>query len=74
MDGQVKEWVWAAGGLFGDEITVLVEGMYSVPQILDIYGNNTARCYSSATHLINTSNSSTPEDGHKVARNMLSNL
>jgi len=28
VDGQVKEWVWAAGGLFGDEITVLVEGMY----------------------------------------------
>ena len=28
VDGQVKEWVWAAGGLFGDEITVFVEGMY----------------------------------------------
>ena len=28
VDGQVKEWVWAAGGLFGDEIAVLVEGMY----------------------------------------------
>ena len=28
----------------------------------------------SATHLINTSKSSAPEDGHKVARNMLSNL
>jgi len=25
VDGQVKEWVWAAGGLFGDEITMLVE-------------------------------------------------
>ena len=31
-------------------------------------------CYSSATHLINTYKSSAPEDGHKEARNMLSNL
>jgi len=30
--------------------------------------------YGSATHLKNTTNSSAPEDGHKVARNMLSNL
>jgi len=28
VDGQVKEWVWAARGLFGDEIAVFVEGMY----------------------------------------------
>jgi len=28
VDGQVKEWVWAARRLFGDEIAVLVEGMY----------------------------------------------
>jgi len=26
--GRVKEWVWAARGLFGDEIAVFVEGMY----------------------------------------------
>ena len=25
VDGQVKEWVWAARGLFGDEIAVFVE-------------------------------------------------
>ena len=24
VDGQVKEWVWAARGLFGDEIAVFV--------------------------------------------------
>jgi len=47
---------------------------HSVPQILDLYENNTTHCYSSATHLINTSKSSAPEDGYKVARNMLSNL
>jgi len=28
VDGQVKEWVWAARGLFGDDIAVFVEGMY----------------------------------------------
>ena len=28
VDGQVKEWVWAARGLFENEIAVLVEGMY----------------------------------------------
>jgi len=28
VDGQVKEWVWAARGLFRDEIAVFVEGMY----------------------------------------------
>jgi len=28
MDGQVKHWVWATRGLFGDEIAVFVEGMY----------------------------------------------
>jgi len=28
VDGQVKEWVWAARGLFGDEIAVFVEGIY----------------------------------------------
>ena len=43
-------------------------------QILDKYENNTTHYYSSATHLINTSKSSPPEDGNKVARNMLSNL
>ena len=46
----------------------------SDPQISDIYGNNTTHCYSSATQLKNTTKSSAPEDGHKVARNMLSNL
>ena len=30
--------------------------------------------YGSATHLKNTTKSSAPEDGHKVARNVLSNL
>ena len=47
---------------------------HSVPQILDIYENNTNHYYSSATHLINNYKSSAPEDGHKVARNMLSKL
>ena len=47
---------------------------HSVPQILDIYENNTTHYYSSATHLINNYKLSAPEDGHKVARNMLSNL
>jgi len=28
LDGQVKQWVWATRGLFGDEIAVFVEGMY----------------------------------------------
>jgi len=28
VDGQVKEWVWAARGLFGDEIAMFLEGMY----------------------------------------------
>jgi len=28
VDDQVKEWVWAARELFGDEIAVLEEGMY----------------------------------------------
>ena len=28
MDGQIKEWVWAAMGLLGDEIALFVEGMY----------------------------------------------
>jgi len=28
VNGQVKEWVWAARGLFRDEIAVFVEGMY----------------------------------------------
>ena len=35
---------------------------------------NTTHYYSSATHLRNNHKSSAPEDGHKVARNMLSNL
>jgi len=35
--------------------------------LLDIHGNNTTHCYSSATHLKNTTKSSAPEDGHKVA-------
>ena len=47
---------------------------HSVPQILDVYENNTTHYYSSATHLINNYKSSAPEYGHKVARNMLSNL
>jgi len=47
---------------------------HSDPQILDIYGNNTTHCYSSATHLKNTTKSSAPEDGYKVTRNMLSKL
>ena len=47
---------------------------HSDPQISDTYGNNTTHCYSSAAHLKNTTKSSAPEDGHKVARNMLSNL
>jgi len=34
----------------------------------------TAYTATAATHLINTSTSSAPEDGHKVSRNMLSNL
>jgi len=42
--------------------------------VLQSCNNNTTHCYSSATHLINTSKSSAPEDEHKVARNMLSNL
>ena len=28
VDGQVKEWIWTASGLFGDEISMFVEGMY----------------------------------------------
>jgi len=48
--------------------------LHSVPQILDIYENNTTHYYSSATHLINNYKSSAPGDGHKVARNMFSNL
>ena len=47
---------------------------HSDPQISDIYGINTIHFYSSATHLKNTTKSSAPEDEHKVARNMLSNL
>jgi len=47
---------------------------HSDPQILDIYRNNTTHCYSTATHLKIATKSSDPEDGHKVARNMLSNL
>ena len=44
-------------------------------QILYIYGNNNARCYSNhTTREKNTTKLSAPEDGHKVARNMLSNL
>ena len=37
-------------------------------------GSDCLHSHGSATHLINTSKSSAPEDGHKVARNMLSNL
>jgi len=44
------------------------------PQILDIYGNNPTHCYSTIPYVKNTTKSSAPEDGHKVARNMLSNL
>jgi len=45
------------------------------PEILYIYGNNTAHCYSTTPHVReNTTKSSAPEDGHMVARNMLSNL
>jgi len=28
VDVQVKEWIWAARGFFGDEIAVFVEGIY----------------------------------------------
>jgi len=37
-------------------------------------GSDCLHSHGSATHLISTSKSSVPEDGHKVARNMLSNL
>ena len=37
-------------------------------------GSDCLHSHGSATHLINTPKSSTPEDGYKVARNMLSNL
>ena len=44
------------------------------PKIPYIYENNTAHCYSTTLHEKNTTKSSAPEDGHKVARKMLSNL
>ena len=37
-------------------------------------GSDCLHSHGSATHLKNTTKSSAPEDGHKVARNMLSNL
>ena len=37
-------------------------------------GSDFLHSHGSATHLINNYKSSAPEDGHKVARNMLSNL
>ena len=37
-------------------------------------GSDCLHSHGSVTHLINTSKLSAPEDGHKVARNMLSNL
>ena len=37
-------------------------------------GSDCLHSHGSATHLINNYKSSAPEDGHNVARNMLSNL
>jgi len=37
-------------------------------------GSDCLHSHGTATHLKNTTKSSAPEDGHKVARNMLSNL
>ena len=37
-------------------------------------GSDCLHSHGSATHLVNNYKSSAPEDGHKVARNMLSNL
>jgi len=37
-------------------------------------GSDCLHSHGSATHLKNTTKSSAPEDGHKVTRNMLSNL
>ena len=37
-------------------------------------GSDCLHSHGSATHLINNYKSSAPEDGHKVARNMLSNI
>jgi len=45
------------------------------PQIPYIHENNIAHCYRTTPHeKRNTTESSAPEDGDRVARNMLSNL
>ena len=56
-----------------------MSSMYLVYNVMCFVSSRGLMCVrssacSSATHLRNNYKSSAPEDGHKVARNMLSNL